>query len=293
MVSAWLSLSGRLYHYEKIGGKWNYLSVLKLRELLVKLKRNSLSVGWKKTRLKLSPPPISIKSIDEEKWGSKERMRIRGEIFKTWKRKWQCWLLARLKTVSSLPVPSGHFPLPFLLYPSRHPLFPTSHHLQCHLTARDSAREGGMPQRGHTVDWQEGRLVEETSGQAPSHTHPLGSSWDLYRSFSLLVLTLLICVSDSSICLVHPSTDLPPRPPVFLLTHTGISVLFSFKVVITFIPSWLWTFRQTTGTSLVTFKLKWKKCVCIYCSIAHGGERSPGSLFELSVSSYRNIWQWG
>lgn len=170
--------------WENRGGKWNYLSVLKLRELLVKLK-NSLSVGWKKkNKMEVVVPPISGKSIDEEKWGSKERMRIRGKIFKTWKRKWQCWLLARLKTVSSLLVPSGHFPLPFLPCPSHHPLFPSSHHLQSHLTARgqiarDSAREGRMPQRGHTLDWQEGRLIEETSGQAPSHTHLSGSSWDL------------------------------------------------------------------------------------------------------------------
>lgn len=137
-------------------------------------------------------------------------MRIRGEVFKTWRRQWQCWLLARPKTVSSLPVPSGHFPLPFLPCLSRHPLFPSSHRLQSHLTARgqigrDSAREGRMPQRGHTLDWQEGRLVEETSGQAPSHTHLSGSLRSLYCSFSLLVLTLLICVSDSSICLVPPA----------------------------------------------------------------------------------------
>lgn len=46
----------------------NYLSVLKLKELPVKLKRNSFCGSKKKNkmRLKLFPFPISVKSIDEE-----------------------------------------------------------------------------------------------------------------------------------------------------------------------------------------------------------------------------------
>lgn len=225
---------------------------------------------------------------------SKERLLIRGEIFKTWKRKWQYWLLARLKTVSSLPDPRGHFPLPFLPCPSCHSSFPRSYHLQSHPAARGqiargSAREGRMHSGAHfglarrEVDrgnkWR-GALLHSSFGLFPS---------SLYRSFSLWVLTLLICVSDSSICLVHPSTDLPPRP----LSSSSLTRGF-----LCCSPLRSWSHSLSLGFGpfvkpLVTFKLKWKKCVCIYCSIAHGGERSPGSLSELSVSSYRNIWQWG
>lgn len=149
-----------------------------------------------------------------------------------------------------------------------------------------------MPQGRHRSVGKRRRLIRERK-QVVSQTPRACSLYPPQSSFSLFLRSSPATVSPYWSLQPHLCfwffIPCPPRWSFYTTAHLPslhsqeIYVLLSSTVMVTFILSWLWTFHQTAGTSLVTFR--WRERAA-FDLLLRGSWRKEESWTPVNSMSY-------